>query len=504
MIVGGDKRGDSTFIERLKQAFGQHSTTYRVERLLVRPLIGDFQIVRRRPDATKSILTERAAVEVKVGGALLTRAGSLHFHATSLSDTFAKIDLSDFYLFVLGATGRNEAVLVCRAEIPDEWSRASMGTSRSWKTASRTLNNTELLSRRKITGLQSNHARAIREMETMLDQFSPLANQAEPKISTRRGYKARIDKAVQVRQQKNAVTKSRAKTDEEGNARSKKGRKQREGSEAGGEKPLVVEQHFARRKYSAQEASILNHVCEKLYVPLISPPSALSTDVSERGYGRFYYLRQHPSASYAFSLTVVDSLLNLGLRVPMVFVNFAVVNIMDVEIPNNEARTRNFFHATHGQTKSFYILGPVPYGYSPHNVPDIAKHRYVVPSELLASDALYERNDAQLQNPKTGMNRTKMPVELVDGSTIDSFAKSLEGVVEQLREVLRGPDPEQSFVGDEAGGYGKYVERAEYIVNWRHVVKEYLDEFNGDSFWTKSRPWMKQKGMGRPSDDGDE
>lgn len=210
-----------------------------------------------------------------------------------------------------------------------------------------------------------------------------------------------------------------------------------------------------------------------------------------RDIGAFYHLGHHPSAEYIFSPIKAATFFDLPLYAPLVYVNFATVNIMDQLLPSDSRKPKFFYHATHGQTKSFYILCPCPYRDDPYLQTKPPQHRYVVPSETIKTQERTTINESILQDPAKVRNEGER--QLILGEMMDSYSVQFELIVDTLLGVFEGhPEEGFHFVGNEALQHGINIAREDYLTNWLEVAQEFMDCTAGRSFWTTSRPWARK------------
>ncbi|ETI26611.1 hypothetical protein G647_10425 [Cladophialophora carrionii CBS 160.54] len=130
---------------------------------------------------------------------------------------------------------------------------------------------------------------------------------------------------------------------------------------------------FQRRMYPSRQAAIFNGVC------------------AAHNNCAVYKLGRHPSATHIFALGRADGIVDLHPDTPMVYLNFAQVDILHSR-PHDKQIPSSFFPATHGKSKSIYVLSPVP-----EELDDLPHHHFVLPSEALCTESRVRVNDEQLK-----------------------------------------------------------------------------------------------------------
>jgi hypothetical protein len=186
------------------------------------------------------------------------------------------------------------------------------------------------------------------------------------------------------------------------------------------------------------------------------------------------------------------SFFQLDPRTPMVYLNFATVYHLDTLFATDHRRPLSLIHATHGATKSLYVLCPTAWR-GGQGVEPPARERYLVPSAALATPSLqaYNARLVKTGHLSDGLVQERK-LDFADGELIDTYATTHDGVAEVLHQLFtQAVSTATLLVGDRRRGYRHNLVLADYIVNKATVVEEMMEVWNGKSFWGLKRALLQ-------------
>jgi hypothetical protein len=164
----------------------------------------------------------------------------------------------------------------------------------------------------------------------------------------------------------------------------------------------------------------------------------------------------------------------------MIYLNLAPIDHLDERNPTDMRRPTSFLHATHGTSKSIYLLNSVPdkLDWLPH-------HRYLVPSETLSTPQRCALNDLIIKGEYFKQSsRNTRPIFLRNNEVMETYATPDNDVVPQLRRILEQPlDVHRIHISNLHMSAGVEIELAEYVTTQRDVVEQFIALSDGQSYW---------------------
>lgn len=199
--------------------------------------------------------------------------------------------------------------------------------------------------------------------------------------------------------------------------------------------------------------------------------------------GRGYLLRvgHNPSGRFVFTPgrhKQGETLLfeNLPLNAPMVYINFALIDLTDRRLPLDARHPRLLARVTHAPTPSVFVLLPVPI----ENTWTPAS-RFVVPSTTMNVPERRAYNERILD--KTDRCRNPQAVRLSHNEMIDAYARSPDQVVPELCRIFEQLyGVEKLFIGDAETSIGTEIGLDIFIVDKKRVLQESMDVLEGRTF----------------------
>lgn len=157
----------------------------------------------------------------------------------------------------------------------------------------------------------------------------------------------------------------------------------------------------------------------------------------------------------------------------MIFLNLAPVDIWNSVMPNDGGRPGNFYAATHGRSKSFFILtaGEESLGHLQPNV-------YLVPSGTICTPHLKEKHATVMRDGYAASKKLvhDANIRLSLGEAVDAYAVRQPLHFSRLRDLFSHPATSRSvFVGHHEIGAGVEIQLDEYIVSKQQVLQEMVD-----------------------------
>ncbi|EXJ62448.1 hypothetical protein A1O7_02883 [Cladophialophora yegresii CBS 114405] len=357
---------DYSFLEHLRRAFLAHGGDYRVDTPRIRASGGDL-VVTHIPSRARAMLeVKRRLLRFLDDETIVHEAYRVNRQDRGCIFT----PFTAWDLFLSTANSGDRAVLLSRDDLPLDWFHERPdSTTRTGKFTE------EFLKRHTVRGIKAAGQRPAdtHAQEGLVDQMVVLFDRfrEEGKFCARTttdALKTLPNKDDKGLGDASLLTDGR-KPEVQITLPSRSGR---EGDQEGPGRTRVL---FKRRMYPSQQAAMLNRVC------------------AENGNYAVHELGLHPSATHVFALGRANSIVELHPDTPMIYLNFAQVDMLQFR-PHDKRRPSALFAATHGESKSIYILNPVP------NDLDERPHNYfVLPSEALATERRRKVNDGQL-NPR--------------------------------------------------------------------------------------------------------
>jgi hypothetical protein len=202
-----------------------------------------------------------------------------------------------------------------------------------------------------------------------------------------------------------------------------------------------------------------------------------------------YELGLHPSATHVFALGRANSIVDLHPDTPMIYLNFAQVDMLQCR-PHDKRRPSALFAATHGKSKSIYILNPVP-----DDLDELPHDYFVLPSEALATEDRKEVSKAQLKpRPKNAAQKASRRatwITLKNDEPLLVYRVARSRLEASLLRIFQQPlNRESLLLGDAKTDQGTRIRLEKYIRTQRAVISEYITLMNGESYFGRGeRPF---------------
>lgn len=424
---------EGKFLRRIRDAF-KTSSVYRVKEFSLRPLVGDFAI-SHTPSHTKltvEVKRQICRLGLQDGQYTLHVYSKLRPWKPSMFTPFALWDLLLLTINKKPTTG----FLLPRAFFPKPWFYDQEANVLSLPTNSESVN--------KYRVDLSTPETTVRDITRVLDTFLKGDRLRAPKLDL--PFKDIIRDPV--RDERNS-----GDTDEE----------------ISKDTATDVDEDFmfAPKLFLSTEHLLLLQQCR-----------------SDRGW--FYPLGdKHPSATHAFAPGIVPGVMtfaDLHPQTPMVLINMAQIDQLDRRFASDNRRSGALLRATHGTSRSIFILFPVDECMrQPH------LNCFLVPSERLASPQRRKMsNDVISAKDYNKLNRNYTFVFDTIAQPLDLFACRRRDIVNKLHQMCSGSWRDtKPTVGDELEtGLGTQIDLEEYVLTKQEVVRGYLPFAQGKPIWS--------------------
>lgn len=207
-------------------------------------------------------------------------------------------------------------------------------------------------------------------------------------------------------------------------------------------------------------------------VSLLYEISALipHADLCFSGYGRFFRLGTHSAGCYVFAdcardaASIPTTFFDLPLDMPVLFINFAEIELEGGRHAYDYGRPSAFCHATHGSHASLYILQAPP---PPNQLR--SKNVYLVPSSTIATKQRQGLSQTRLLPGRHEMNPN--PLVLSQGEPVDAYRVREETTVLAIRRVMGLC----AHNGEVQIGRGVTISSNLFVSNVRMVLEKQLD-----------------------------
>ncbi|EXJ67090.1 uncharacterized protein A1O5_09736 [Cladophialophora psammophila CBS 110553] len=455
---------DHAFLESLRCAFRSHGGEYRIAPPCVRASSGDL-VVTHMPSRTRAMIEVKRQL-LRFPDSRTIEHDAEYWHGRSGQGIFHAFTPWDFLLSTASREGK--AILISRDDLPRDWFQGPPSVTRAARFTKEFLEQHTLRDIEGLTNRQAgDHARK-RLAHGMIAIFDRYRQDGRFEARTRMGVPPTPPAGEGGAAEGSAVLGGRAAVRD--SPPSAPGRQESEEARDG------CGTLFERRMYPSRQAALLNRLC------------------AESENYAVYELGRHPSATHVFALGRASSIVDLHPDTPMIYLNFAQVDMLQFRL-HDKRRPSSFFHATHGRSKSIFILNPVPDDLDgpPHDY-------FVLPSEALDTESRRRLNDEQLKQEPWRTSRRATWLTLNNGEPLFVYRTARRDLEATLLRVFRQPlDRQDVFLGDEKTGLGTKISVQEYVQTQRAVLEEYILLLEGGSFHRREEEPFDESSSGECS-----